>query len=239
MSRLLLPAPLMVGLAALPAGAAIAATATAGAAPAGAAPAGAARVGAIASGSPNRSRPPAISLRVSDLYKVGVYSGSWVPIAVTVTDRGPATVQGKVVVRSPISPLSQLNPENCFVNNLNTICSFTGTFSYASAQGFASTAKPVGGVDYELPLDITPGTTKRMVLYVLGEPQHSHITAELLGPSGKALARAGARLAVGNSIVSSVMLLVTDVPQLASWALPSPDGTPPQVETLAPADLPD
>ena len=185
--------------------------------------------------SPNRA---SLSISVSSTYSVTVNPGTWLPVAVTVTNPGASSVDGEVVVTTPVLPLSQLSPEMCYINGLSTICSFTGTF-YAGTSTFSSPAQSGTVVSYRLPLQLAPGTTKRMVTYVLVQSPQTSVEAEALNREGRVLASATAQPSVNDGAFPPAVLLLTDQPAaLSTLPLPAPDGPLPEVQVLSPADLP-
>jgi hypothetical protein len=177
-------------------------------------------------------------MSVSSLYSVTVNPGTWLPVIVTVTNLGASTVQGQVVVTSPVLPLSQLSPEMCYINGLSTICSFTGTF-YSGTSTLTSPVQSGTVVSYRLPLQLAPGTTKRTATYVLIESPQTSVEAEALDRAGRVLARATSQPSVNDGSFPPAVLLVTDEPgALSTLPLPTPEGSLPEVQVLSPAALP-
>lgn len=173
--------------------------------------------------SPNRA---SLSISVSSTYSVTVNPGTWLPVAVTVTNPGASSVDGEVVVTTPVLPLSQLSPEMCYINGLSTICSFTGTF-YAGTSTFSSPAQSGTVVSYRLPLQLAPGTTKRMVTYVLVQSPQTSVEAEALNREGRVLASATAQPSVNDGAFPPAVLLLTDQPAaLSTLPLPAPGTCP-------------
>jgi hypothetical protein len=179
-----------------------------------------------------------LSVSVTSLYSVSLPPGSWDPVAVAVTNRGPADVQGQLVVTSPV--FEAAGSPTCWDSPSGTLCT-SGSPGYALG-GYSSTYAPLaagGVVTYRSPINVFPGTTKEMAVDVLVPTQPASVRAEVLSRSGGVLAKASGQLSVSNTTAMPAILIVSNDPTLlATTAVPMPDGPQPQVQVLAPTLVP-
>ena len=193
------------------------------------------------------ARGSAVSLRVSSLYSVSVIPGNWVPVTISVTNRGATDLRGDVVLTSQVAHVVQPGSQVCYTSsNGSTTCTVTGPFSYGGyfgygggfSQGYSAGAATTQ-VEYRIPLDLAPGTTKQLVTDVLIDSAQASVKAEALGAAGQLLAKASYQLPVeaGNA-QASVLVVTNDPADLSSLSFPLPDGPQPQVQVLTPAEVP-
>ncbi|MGH9106087.1 MAG: hypothetical protein ACRDZX_09655 [Acidimicrobiales bacterium] len=193
--------------------------------------------GAQAPGRQAAGGGPRVSLGLSSLYSVSVAPGSWVPVVVSVSDRGGSELRGDLVVRAPVSQVVQPS-QACYKSGRNFACMSGGWFAYAPLTGYSS-APSVGDVHYKIRFDLAPATTKRFVTDVVAETSAASVRAEAVSAAGQVLARAKYQLALQSGVPVPDVLVVTGSPaQLSSLSLPAPDGAQPQVQLLAPSEVP-
>jgi hypothetical protein len=178
--------------------------------------------------------PPAISIAVSNIYDITVPTGTWVPLAISVTNRKASDVQGVVVLSVPTSPFP--NVQNCYSNGTSFVCSTSG-FGQPSSY---STNIPLPAVTYEIPLSLAAGTEKELITYVLAESTYGNAVVRLRGSSGDLLATASTKLPVAYGTPQPAVLVVTNNPSgLSVMAnLLTPTGSHPQIQYVLPDDLP-
>ena len=200
----------------------------------------------LLAGAAQASTQPQVALGVSSLYRVSVAPDSWVPVVVSVTNRGTADIQGQLLVTSRVPQLSGGVPY-CFNPRAATVCVYPGFrhlgFAYGGfGFGFGSAysdTTPTSAVTYQASLDLAPATTKHMEFDVLAAAQPSNVTAKAVSAAGQVLARATGQVQVGNNATAPSLLVVTNQPGvLSSLSWPVPGGPQPQVQLLAPSELP-
>jgi hypothetical protein len=198
---------------------------------------------ASASAKPEAGPPGGPRLSVSELYSVALPTGSWVPVEVTVSNPSASDLKADLVVTSPTAQLVSPGVQTCysvktFPGGHSFICSVAGGLSGISS-GFSS--NPVASlVTYRVPVDLAPGTTKHeSVEVLLAGPAANAVNVEAQAASGATLAHASARLSVDAGAGQPAVLVLTDNPAAtSSLPLPEPDGKQPQVQLLAPTQLP-
>ena len=196
-------------------------------------------VPAVAGAGPAGDSGRGVTVGISSLYSVKVAEGTWLPIVVTMADRAIAGLHGQIVVTAPISPVADFSVPNCYTDGASTFCSNSASFSGGRSGSFSSAYGSAGGITYTSPLQMAAGTTKRVELYVLAGAPHGEVTAEILGASGRPLAKAASHLPVANGNAPPAVLAVTDQPgALSSLPVGLPVGPRPQVQALSPAQLP-
>ena len=180
---------------------------------------------------------------LSSPYSVTVPSGGWVPVQVAVTNSGQAALEGQVVVTSPVQMAAAATVGSCFYNGTATTCPGGGWVSYGSQlfmpfnmTGGSVPTKPV--VD-RLALDLAPGTTKHMLVYVLAQSGQPAISAQVLSRSGSVLARGKLDLPLAPGTGGPAVLVLSDDPSASSLPVAMPSMLArPQVQVLTPAELP-
>jgi hypothetical protein len=188
-------------------------------------------------------RPPAVTLKLSSPYNVTVPQGAWVPVEVTVTNNSQAAVDGHVVVTSPVQTVAGGSISACVYTGRSTVCTGGGwagsgiqVFMPYGVSGGSSATKQL--VD-EQPLDLAPGTTKYLGVYVSAQSAQPTIAAEVLGRSGSALAKGKLELAVAPSSTGPTVLVLSDDPAAYSLPVAMPAMLArPQVQVLVPTELP-
>ena len=188
----------------------------------------------------NRAAPSlsGITLGVTNLYDVTVPAGTWVPVHVSVTNRGTADVRADVSITSGTSfaPVG-----GCFPDGPTTFTCLSGAGYSASAAVPGPAAGPVPSVEsYEVPLALAAGTAKAWTCYVWAGAAAQSLSAAVLGPGRRLLARANLSLDVAAGRPQPSVLAVTDDPSsVASLAgAKAPTGSDLQVQYLGPAELP-
>jgi hypothetical protein len=194
---------------------------------------------------------------MSSLYTVSVPPGTWVPVSLSVTNREASGVDGAIVVDAPALEAGLSTP-GCLSNG-------PSTFTCLGSEDYAPNAPTVNGsnapnasiasnpgtleprlrseqatVTYSVPLFLATGTAKRLPLYVLAGPPGERLSARVQLASGRVLARAYAQLPVAYGLAGPAVLVVTDnpsgVPVLTK--LVAPTGAQPELQYMAPSDLP-
>ena len=194
-----------------------------------------------ATSSPGTTRPSSgVTLRLSSPYKVTVPPGTWVPLSVSVADRGAADVNGQIVVQAPAAQVGLSTP-GCLSNG-------PSTFTCLGAEEYSSNLVPhqpsptgTGTVNYTVPLELVAGTTKQLPLYVVTGAPGQGVSARVEDPSGRVLAQAGAPLPVAYGLATPAVLVVTDSPQTVPVLskMVTPTGAQPQLQYTTPSGLPD
>ena len=184
--------------------------------------------------------PVKISLGVSSPYSNSVPPGAWVPVTVTVADRGSAQFQGQVLVTSPVSEVaSGPGAQACYRSGPNGVyCFGTGIIGGGFSGGYNGQAQ-LSVVTYRLPLDLAPGTSKTLTVDVMADEDQDIVTARAEDGAGDALAKASLQLSVDNGTELPTVLVVTDEPGLLSaFPVPLPDSSNGQLQLLSPGQLP-
>lgn len=173
-----------------------------------------------------------VTLRVHDGYSVHVPAGSWVPVTVSVANRGSSALQGEVVLSVPVAPVE--DNASCAASGAGFVC---GTFANPSAY---SPGAPTPRVTYEIPLSLAPGVAKQFSSYALAESTYGNVQALVRSQSGTVVARASAPLPVAYGTPRPAVLVVTakDAAVAALAGLATPAGPHPQLQYTVPADLP-
>jgi hypothetical protein len=179
------------------------------------------------------SAPP-VSIAVSNIYDITVPAGTWVPLAIWVTNRRASDLQGTVVLSVPASPLA--SGQSCYSNGASFVCTTSG---FGQPSSYASNiALPT--VTYKIPLSLAGGTEKQLTAYVLADSPYGHLLVTLRGPSGRLLATTSTRLPVAYGTPPPAVLVVTNnssgLPVMAN--LVTPTGSHPQIQYILPEDLP-
>jgi hypothetical protein len=197
-----------------------------------------------ATGRPNASATdgrsgPRLTLAISTQYQVTVPPGTWVPVTLSVTNRGPANLHGEIVVQAP-AVQEGLSTPGCLANGPSTFSCFgSEDYSSALAPGEPYSTKNAF-VHYTVPLELAAGTAKQLPLYLLTGPPGADVSARVQGPSGRVLAQASAQLPVAYGLAQPAVLVVTDSPSSVSVLskLVAPTGAQPQLQYTAPSALP-
>ena len=208
---------------------------------------------------PRHSR--AVTIAASSLDNVTVPPGSWVPLSVSIANKGATDVDGQIVLTSNDAAATNA-AGGCFANGPSTFtCLSSDNFSSglssaapsskavgrALPPGSATTSKVAkaqaswpNGVTYEIPLELAAGTAKQLVVDVLAEPAGREVRALVEGPAGRVLAKATAQLPLAYGTAQAAVLVVTDNQAAVSALdnLVSPAGSQPQLQYVSPADLP-
>ncbi|HXW81251.1 MAG TPA: hypothetical protein VEJ84_17245 [Acidimicrobiales bacterium] len=197
-----------------------------------------------------------VTIALSSLYGVSVPPGSWVPVAVSVANKGPTDWSGNIVLTSSNGVTAGSGPttSGCFANGPSTFtCLNTGDFSSGlpstptgparpgvSAQAASVGAPGVGATTYRIPLELAATTAKRLVVELLAEPATADVRALVEGPSGTLLARASTQVPLVYGPTEAAVLVVTDDQGAVSALdnLVSPAGSQPELQYTSPADLP-
>ncbi len=174
-----------------------------------------------------------VAISVSDIYDITVAPGTWVPLAISVTDTRPADFDGQLVVSVPVSQVSA--GQGCFSVGTSIVC----TGGVLSTSNYSSTA-PLPVVTYRISLSLAPGTTKEVVAYALAESTEGTVVVNVRARTGQLLATASAQVPVAFGNPQPAVLVVTDDPSGVSALgdLTTPTGSHPQLQYIAPADLP-
>jgi len=189
----------------------------------------------------------AISVGISPVYSVTVPPGSWAPETVTVSDAGPGALHGRLLLRSSVPQLVQPGSQVCYSSAYGaTVCSAAagsyGWYAYGPLTGSAAGNYSGGTSDfvtYSIPLDISPGTTKQLIVDVLTSSAAGSIQAKVLAADGRLLASSTSQLPIAPATASPAVLVVTgNETALSATSLPMPDGHEPQVQLLPPAAVP-
>ena len=208
-----------------------------------------------------------MTIVASSLDKVTVPPGSWVPLSVSVANKGPTDVEGQIVLTSNDAAATSA-AGGCFANGPSTFtCLSSGDYSSGLSSAAQSSqavgpARPRGSaiaanrantanrakaqasgpnaVTYEIPLELAAGTAKQLVVDVLAEPAGGKVSALVEGPSGRVLAKTAAQLPLAYGTAQAAVLVVTDNQAAVSALdnLVSPAGSQPQLQYVNPADLP-
>jgi hypothetical protein len=199
-----------------------------------------AQVGARATSSPKSARASlGVTLKLSSPYQVTVPPGTWVPINVSVADRGAADVHGQIVVQAPAAQVGLSTP-GCLSNGPSTFTCLGAEDYAANLASRPPAPTSAGAVTYTVPLELAAGTTKQVPLYVVTGAPGRGVSARVLGPSGRVLAQASASLPVAYGLAPPAVLVVTDSPQTvyALSKLVTPTGAQPQLQYTTPSGLP-
>jgi hypothetical protein len=199
-----------------------------------------------------------VSIAVSTLYGVSVPTGSWVPVVLSVANRGTSDLQGQIVLNSadhgPFPTALASSIGGCFANGPSTFtCLGSGDFASGPLpvpprRGDPRPSSPktrvplpsLGPVTYRIPLDLAAATTKELVVDLLAEPESQEVGAAVEGPSGTVLVRAATELPLAYGTTPAAVLVVTGNEGNASTLghLVSPTGSRPQLQYSSAADLP-
>jgi hypothetical protein len=182
----------------------------------------------------------ALTLAIASLYKVTVPPGTWVPLNVSVTNRGAADVEADLVVQAPAAQPGQSTP-GCVSNGPSTFtCLGPQDYSANTAPREPLSPSPTAVVTYEARLSLAGGTSKQLTLYVLAGPPGQGVLARAQTGPGRVLAQARAQLPVAFGLTAPAVLVVTDNPPAVPvlTKLVAPTGAQPQLQYMAPSALP-
>jgi hypothetical protein len=198
-----------------------------------------------------------VTVALSSLYTVSVPPGNWVPVAVTVANKGLTDLDGSLVFTSAdqgATPASGPTVGGCFANGPSTFtCLNAAEFSSGLTANSTGPARPEGsakvatapapraGADtYRIPLELAPATAKSLVVNLLAEPATADVRALVERRSGTVLASASAELPLAYGPTQGAVLVVTDDQGAVSALgnLVSPAGSQPQLQYTSPANLP-
>ncbi|HTT90720.1 MAG TPA: hypothetical protein VMF65_14300 [Acidimicrobiales bacterium] len=195
---------------------------------------------AVAAAAKSGRPEPGVTLAVSSLYTVSVPPGTWVPLSVSVTNRGASEVDGNIVVAAPAAQAGLSTP-GCLSNG-------PSTFTCLGAEDYSANTQPrefhppsrTTLVTYKVPLQLAGGTAKQMPLYVLAGPAGEGVSARVQEATGRVLARAAAQLPVAYGLAQPAVLVVTDNPPPVDVLakLLTPTGAQPQLQYITPQALP-
>jgi hypothetical protein len=187
------------------------------------------------------SAPPAtattgqanLAVSAEDLYGgVTVPAGTWVPLAVTVTNRGRSGFAGDLVVAGP--PGGPAPGGGCIANGPTTSTCLGGAYGATSLA-----VVPGKALQEEVPILLAAGTEKTFYPLVWATGS-GRAQAYLLGHSGRLLAKATTSVEVSSGFTPPAVLVVTDAPSATTslGKLSTPSGAPVQLLYLSPSQLP-
>ena len=178
--------------------------------------------------------PPAIAIAVSNIYDITVPAGTWVPLAISITNRRASDLEGLLVLSVPTSPFAYV--QNCYSNGASFVCSTSG---FGQPSSYSSDVQ-LPAVTYDIPLSLAAGTEKELITYVLAESTYGNLVVKLRGSSGGLLATTSTKLPVAYGTPQPAVLVVTNNPSgLSVMAnLLTPTGSHPQIQYVLPDDLP-
>ena len=176
----------------------------------------------------------AVSIVVANIYDITVPAGTWVPLAISVTNRQTSDIEGEIVLSVPASPFA--TQQNCYSNGASFVCSTSG---FGEPSSYSSNT-PLPAVTYRIPLSLAAGTAKELVTYVLAESTFGNVIVKFRGSSGEVLTTASAKLPVAYGTPEPAVLVVTNNSSgLSVMAnLATPTGSHPQIQYILPEELP-
>ena len=185
-------------------------------------------------------RAPGVTLAIASSYKVTVPPGTWVPVTLSVANRGTSNVPGEIVVQAPATQPGLSTP-GCLSNGPSTFtCLSAEDYSSSLAAGGPPSLKRPSIIHYTVPLELAAGTKKQLPLYLLTGPPGAGVSARVEGATGTVLARASAPLPVAYGLAQPAILVVTDSPSSVTvlGKLVAPTGAQPQLQYSVPSALP-
>ena len=203
-------------------------------------PAPKAQTSVPAPGTATNRHVPGVTLAIASTYKVTVPPGTWVPVTLSVANRGSSDVRGEIVVQAPAAQQGLSTP-GCLSNGPSTFtCLSAEDYSSSLAAGAPPARKTTSTIRYTVPLDLAAGTKTQLPLYLLTGPPGAGVSARVEGTTGTVLAQASAPLPVAYGLAQPAILVVTDSPSSVSvlGKLVAPTGAQPQLQYSVPSALP-